>query len=286
MVVKPEVVWGSSYGKYDGTRITDYQTNDEFGKRRELDYSHETTLEELAPFYREVSDFVLARLGHPTVRVELTPFQLITCIDEAVERLSFHAPMWTKQYAVFKTVAGQNVYEIPRFILDNLEYVVYKKTLLSIQAQAGTLEFDYFLRYFQNSHLFTDFSIGDFYVLQMHMEMMRKILSQEGSWDVLNNSLLQLNPTPVVQDYCILEYRALDSNTLHPAYRSWIKRFTLAITKGILGQVRGKYKTLPGPGGGAQLNGDDLIAQSADEREKLIEELLVEIEEPPEITTY
>ena len=120
----------------------------------------------------------------------------------------------------------------------------------------------------------------------MHLEMVRKVLSQEGSWDVLNGQYLQIAPTPVMSDYCILEYRALDSNTLHSAYKSWLKRFSLAITKGVLGQIRGKYKTLPGPGGGAQLNGEDLIQQSMQEREILIDELLSEIEEPPEITTY
>lgn len=286
MVVTPRVVWGSSYGKYGGTQLTNYKPNDEIGNRRDLDYTHETTIEEMGPFYREVADFVLARLGHPTVRVELTPFQIITAIDEAVERMNFHAPLWTLQYAVFQTTPGENVYEIPYFIMENLTYVVYKKTLLTIQAAAGTLEFDYFIKYFQGAHLFSDFSVGEFYLLQMHLEMVRKVLSQEGSWDVLNGRYLQLQPTPVVQDYCILEYHALDSNTLHRAYKSWIKKFALATAKGILGQVRGKYKVLPGPGGGAQLNGEELIAQSQQEREQLIDELLLEIEEPPFITAY
>lgn len=285
--IKADIVWGSSYGKYDGSRITDYKVTDDIGTELyNSTASFETTIEELNPFYKECLDFILARLGYPVVRVELTPFQIKTAIDEAVQRISYHAPMWSKQYAVMRTVPGQNLYELPAFIADNLSYVIYKKTLLSIQAMAGTLEFDYFIRYFQDAHLFSDFSVGEFYILQMHMEMVRKVLSQEGSWDVLNNRILQVSPTPVIEDFCILEYRALDSNTIHPAYKSWIKRFSLACSKEILGQIRGKFGSLPGPGGGTQLNGDALIQSANKEKEELIQELLTELEEPPLITTF
>jgi len=287
MVVKPNVVWGNTYGESNGSRLTDYTPKDDIGANLYAPAaSYETDATELSPFYREIYDFIMARLGHPVVRVELTPYQVKTAIEEAVQRMSYHAPVWTKQYAVFQTQIGENVYELPQFIADNLTYVIYKKTLLSIQAQAGTLEFDYFIKYFQDSHLFSDFSVGEFYILQMHLEMVRKILSQEGSWDVLNGRFLQVTPTPVVDDYCILEYRALDSNTIHYAYKSWIKRFALACSKEILGQIRGKYKTLPGPGGGAQLNGEMLSQQAIQEKEALVQELLTELEEPPLITTF
>lgn len=287
MVAKPNIVWGNTYGKNNGSRLSDYQVVDDIGKELYTPAaSFETDATEFSPFYKEIYDFVLARLGHPVVRVELSDFQVKTAIDEAVQRMSYHAPVWTKQYAVFKTQIGENVYELPQYIADNLTYVIYKKTLLSIQAQAGTLEFDYFIKYFQDAHLFSDFSVGEFYILQMHLEMVRKILSQEGSWDVMNGRLLQLAPTPVIEDYCILEYRALDSNTVHYAYKSWIKRFALACSKEILGQIRGKYKTLPGPGGGAQLNGETLMQQATQEKESLIQELLTELEEPPLITTF
>ena len=287
VVIKPKIVWGSSYGKYDGDRVTDYKVVDDIGKSLYNDMpAYQAAIQELSPFHREIADFILARLGHPVVRVELTPYQLRTAIDEAVQRMSYHAPVWTKQYAVFKAEAGRNLYELPQFIADNLTYVVFKKTMLSIQAMAGTLEFDYFIKFFQDTHLFSDFSVGEFYLLQMHLKMVRKILSQEGSWDVLNGNILQVTPTPAIDDYCILEYRAMDSNTIHYAYKSWIKRFALACAKEILGQIRGKYQTLPGPGGGAQLNGNDLIQQATQEKEKLMEELLSELEEPPLITIF
>ena len=81
-------------------------------------------------------------------------------------------------------------------------------------------------------------------------------------------------------------YRALDSYTMHPYYKNWIQRYALAVSKGILGEIRGKYKSLPSPGGGASLNGADLMQQSVAEKDKLKEELLSEIEEPAAFTLF
>jgi hypothetical protein len=55
----------------------------------------------------------------------------------------------------------------------------------------------------------------------------------------------------------------------------------LACAKGILGRIRGKYRTLPGPGGGAQLDGGVLVQESSQEKKELMEELRMEIEEGP-----
>ncbi len=255
--------------------------------RAKLNTGTEAPVEEFTPFETTMRDYALAQLGHPVVRVELSPFQLRTCIDEGISKLNYHAPLWMKQIAVFDASAGINMYELPKYMMDNLEYVVYKKTLLSIQSQAGTLEFDFFIKYFQDNFLFQNFGVADFYLLQQNLEMTRKILGQEGSFNVVDGKYLLLMPAPVTTpQQVIVEYRAISTESIHPAYRNWIQRYTLASAKGILGQIRGKYKTLPSPAGGAQLNGDELMRQSEQEKKVLLEELIGEIEMPPVFTTY
>ena len=278
--------YGDTFGTYGGKNLGDtdvYQT----AIATNLHNTLMTDPVEFTPFEKTVRDFVLARLGHPVVRVELTDFQLKTAIDEAVAAIDYHAPFWATQMAAFRTEAGVSTYMLPTHIANNLTYVVYKKSLLSIQNQAGTLEFDFFLKYFQDNFLFSDFNVVDFYLMQQHLEMMRKILSNEGTWDVINGNILQLYPTPnIANQEVILVFRGLDAGTMHPFYKSWIMRYTLAVAKGILGEIRGKYKTLPSPGGGAALNGEALIQQSEKEKEKLKEELLLEIEEPPAFSLF
>jgi len=55
--------------------------------------------------------------------------------------------------------------------------------------------------------------------------------------------------------------------------KQWIRRFALAVSKEMLGQVRSKFGSVPIPGDNVQLNGSDLITQAKDEQEKLRTEL-------------
>ena len=286
--VDPKLLgYGDTFGTYGGNKLGDtdiYSTAIDGSKLNRGTLSDPV---EFTEFEESIKDFILARLGHPVVRVELTDFQIKTVIDESISNLDYHAPFWCEQIAAFECKAGVNAYMLPSHIAYNLAYVVYKKSLLSIQSMAGTLEFDFFIKYFQDNFLFSNFNISDFYLLQQHLETMRKVLGQEGAWDIINGNILQLYPTPVLNgQQVILVFRGLDSGTLHPYYINWIQRYSLAVAKGVLGGIRGKYKTLPSPGGGAQLNGMELLQQSEKEKEALKEELLIEIEEPPVFTMY
>jgi len=53
----------------------------------------------------------------------------------------------------------------------------------------------------------------------------------------------------------------------------WIRRYTLAIVKEMLGSVRGKYTTIPIPGDSTTLDYARLLAEAKDEKDKLISEL-------------
>lgn len=286
-ISRPAVLpFGVTFGKFNSSSLSDYTPTGDLSDS--LYREHQiTSLEEFNKFERQVNDFIMARLGYPNVRVELSPFQVKTCIDEAIAQLDYHAPYWTTQFATFATEPNVNVYEIPLYIMNNLIYVNYKKNLLTIQSDAGSIEQDYFIKFFQGANLFSDFSVGEFYLLQMHLKMVRKVLSQEGHFEVIDGKYLLLTPTPVsnLQDV-ILIYRGLNSETIQPYYKNWMSRYALATAKGILGEVRGKFKTLPGPGGGAQLNGEELKAESVEEKKLLKEELIAEIEEPPIMSIY
>jgi hypothetical protein len=52
--------------------------------------------------------------------------------------------------------------------------------------------------------------------------------------------------------------------------RSWIFEFTLALSKEMLGLIRGKYSTVPIPGAEVTLNQSDLLSQASAEKETLL----------------
>ena len=51
--------------------------------------------------------------------------------------------------------------------------------------------------------------------------------------------------------------------------RQWIRQYTLANSKELLGLVRSKFSTIPIPGADLTLNGGDLVSQGREEKEKL-----------------
>jgi len=55
--------------------------------------------------------------------------------------------------------------------------------------------------------------------------------------------------------------------------RQWIFEYTLALSKEMLGYVRGKYQNIPIPGDAVQLNQNDLITAATAEKNSLIERL-------------
>ena len=61
--------------------------------------------------------------------------------------------------------------------------------------------------------------------------------------------------------------------------KQWIRRFCLALTKEMLGQVRGKFASIPIPGDSVNLNATDLLSQAKEEQEKLREELKTVLDE-------
>jgi hypothetical protein len=65
--------------------------------------------------------------------------------------------------------------------------------------------------------------------------------------------------------------------------KHWIRRYALAVSKEMLGQIRGKFGgSIPIPGDNITLNSSDLLSQAKDEKTTLVEELKKILEE----TTY
>jgi hypothetical protein len=273
--------YGSSYGTYGGSRLLDFSSIGDIDSSK-LNKNLEVDGVQFNLFERSISDYVMAQLGYPVIAVELTPFQIKTCIDEALSKLDYHAPQWMTQFAVFDAVAGQNVYELPQFMINNLVFVGYKRDVFGLNYTPNSFSNDIALAFFNSNKFFQGGDLGDFYLTQQYMKIMRRVLGNEGSWSVINNREIQLYPSPrETPSPVIVEYRAIDSNTIHHAYRNWVQRFTLAVAKGILGRIRGKYRVLPGPGGGAQLDGGTLVQESNDEKQNLMEELRSDISEGP-----
>ena len=70
-----------------------------------------------------------------------------------------------------------------------------------------------------------------------------------------------------------LPFQNLPFENINAIGKQWIRRFALALSKEILGQIRGKFATVPIPGESVTLNAADLLGQAKAEQDLLRTEL-------------
>jgi len=65
-------------------------------------------------------------------------------------------------------------------------------------------------------------------------------------------------------------YGLIDYKSLNPWARHWVYEYTLSLAKELLGLIRSKFKNFPIPGGELQLNGEELMTQAREDKDKLM----------------
>lgn len=56
--------------------------------------------------------------------------------------------------------------------------------------------------------------------------------------------------------------------------RQWIRQYTLALSKELLGMIRSKFSNVPIPGGDLTMNGSDLVSQAREDKQNLRDKLV------------
>tara|TARA_Y100000593_G_scaffold27282_1_gene54471 strand:+ start:1318 stop:2520 length:1203 start_codon:yes stop_codon:yes gene_type:complete len=76
-----------------------------------------------------------------------------------------------------------------------------------------------------------------------------------------------------VSDPSNVPYKFIIYNEINSSGRQWIRKYTLSISKELLGIVRSKYASMPLPGGDVNMDGESLKAEGREEKQQLLEEL-------------
>jgi len=77
----------------------------------------------------------------------------------------------------------------------------------------------------------------------------------------------------VVSDYSNIGYNFAQYIKINDVGKQWIRKYTLALAKEMLGAVREKYSSIPIPGSEVSLDGASLRAEAQSEKDALIEQL-------------
>jgi hypothetical protein len=82
-----------------------------------------------------------------------------------------------------------------------------------------------------------------------------------------------VNGTDKISNSSNVPYNNPNYNDINSIGRSWIFEYTLALSKEMLGYVRGKYQNIPIPGAEVTLNQSDLLASATLSKETLVTKL-------------
>ena len=79
--------------------------------------------------------------------------------------------------------------------------------------------------------------------------------------------------TSVQSDFSNIRYDNMAYTDINDVGKQWIRKYTLALAKELLGIIRSKYGSIPIPGGDVSMDGDTLRSEASAEKDTLVTQL-------------
>jgi hypothetical protein len=144
--------------------------------------------------------------------------------------------------------------------------------------------FDPFSLAYTNAYLLSSSNLGGLATYDMFSQYQELVGRMFGSfiefkWNTTTKKLTLLQRPRANETILLYVYNHRPDSELLKDYLAsqWIKDYTLAGCKYMLGEARSKFATIAGPQGGSALNGDALKQEAAAEMEKLELELTMQV---------
>ena len=235
-----------------------------------------TCMADLATKKQEIFDYVNAFLGGGMVDVELDPIHYETALTKALTRFRQRSDNSVEEsYLFMTTVVDQNEYTLPNEVIE-----VRKLFRRSVGSRTGGGDggtvFEPFNLAYTNTYLLSSSHLGGlatYDLFAQHQELVGRMFGSfiEFKWNTTSKKLTLLQRPRAEESILLYCYNYRPDEQLLDDYlaKQWIKDYTLASCKYILGEARSKFATIAGPQGGSTLNGDALKAEAQAEMEKL-----------------
>tara|TARA_R100000234_G_scaffold118327_2_gene98534 strand:+ start:1245 stop:2513 length:1269 start_codon:yes stop_codon:yes gene_type:complete len=98
----------------------------------------------------------------------------------------------------------------------------------------------------------------------------------DDAWSVDSS---RVDGTEGVNNLNTIPFANIPYENINSVGKQWIRRFALSLSKETLGQIRGKFSTIPIPGENLTLNASDLLSQAQTEQAALRDELKAVLDE-------
>ena len=214
---------------------------------------------------QEIFDYVSAMLGGGMIDVELDPqhyeISLRTAFDKFRQRSDNSVE---ESYVFLDTVIDQNDYTLANEIVEVRK--LFRRSIGSRTGggDGGTL-FEPFNLAYTNTYLLSSSNMGGLATYNMfasYQELVGRMFGSfiEFKWNTTTKKLTLLQRPRAEETILLYVYNHRPDSELMNDYlaKQWIKDYTLAKCKYMLGEARSKFATIAGPQGGSTLNGDAL----------------------------
>jgi|TARA_Y100000389_G_C17455962_1_gene518184 hypothetical protein len=233
---------------------------------------------------QDVFDYVNAMLGGGMVDVELDPIHYETALEKALGKFRQRSDNSVEEsYLFMPTIIDQNEYTLPQEVTEVRK--LFRRSIGSRSGggDGGTL-FEPFNMAYTNTYLLSSSNMGGLATYDMfsqYQELVGRMFGSfiEFNWNTTTKKLTLLQRPRAEETLLLYVYNHRPDSELLNDYlgKQWIKDYTLASCKYMLGEARSKFATIAGPQGGSTLNGDALKAEAQAEMEKLEEELKLNV---------
>jgi hypothetical protein len=228
---------------------------------------------------RELADSLRAQLGHPVIEVELTDYQIDTAITGAIESLRKRSDIAYERGFYFLDVGhGHQVYSLTNKCagFDKIVGVMGVHRMTGAFAGAGGHGI-YGQVVMQHLYNMGSYDLTSFHLVAQYVETMEMLFATRITyhWNETSRKLSLHQsfhrPERLLMD-CYVERKEQD--LLRDRWcKSWIEKYALSLCRITLSEIRGKFATLPGAGGGVSLNASDLAARADADIEELYQQL-------------
>lgn len=242
----------------------------------------------------QIKDYILHMLGAPVIRLELDEQNLDFSVDQALKVFEDYAPREYFSYHTFRATPGQSVYKLPADV--GVVRNVFYKEMGTFAFQASDLDGAIPVEYFYPGGSYASIQggmidpiqpiwgrMGEWVLYKQYEQMYSRISSNLGGWEWIGGfGHIKLYPVPYKNQQVIVHYlqKCKDWAEVTQA----MQEGALTYAKEILGRIRSKYPSPPGPSGGMQLDGQTLIQEAREDRKQWFQDLIDKFGEIPPIT--
>lgn len=230
---------------------------------------------------QSVYDYCRTMLGDGMIDVELDPVHYETALNRALAVYRQRSDNAVEEsYAFLNLTENQNEYILPKEIQQVRQ--IFRRSIGSRTGNgSGGTVFEPFNLAYTNTYLLSSTNMGGlatYELFSQYQELVGKMFGSFINYTWLPQSrklIIQQRPRGDEEVLLWVYNTRPDFAIIEDTYAGqWIKDYSLANCKMMLGQAREKFAQIAGPQGGSSLNGAALKTEAQAEMDKLIDDLM------------